>query len=29
LIDGQPVAGYFAGNRSLGMQAGLFSKGTW
>ncbi|HQU45997.1 MAG: hypothetical protein B7Z73_12310, partial [Planctomycetia bacterium 21-64-5] len=28
-IDGTPVAGYFAGNPSLGMQVGLFSNGTW
>jgi hypothetical protein len=28
-IDGQPVAGNFAGNRALGMQVGLFNNGTW
>jgi hypothetical protein len=28
-LDGQPVAGYFAGDRTLGMQVGLFNQGTW
>lgn len=27
--NAQPVAGYFAGDPSLGMQVGLFSRGTW
>jgi hypothetical protein len=28
-IDGLPVAGYFAGNKALGMQVGLFDGTTW